>query len=114
MNVDLDRIVEAIRQACRREDGIIAAYLFGSAGAGRMRADSDVDVALLLDSDREEDFAILLFAANLERLCGRPVDVVVLNRAGELLKYQVRRHGRLIFEGSPEADAIRGHRPQTL
>ena len=98
MNGVLEGFTEKIREACRREEGIVAAYLFGSAGSGRMRADSDIDVALLLESDREEDFPVLLFAANLERVCERAVDLVVLNRAGELLKHQVRRHGRLIFE----------------
>lgn len=98
MNEDLDNITELIRESCRQEEGIVAAYLFGSAGSDRMRADSDIDVALLLESDREQDFPLLSFAANLERAGGRDVDVVVLNRATELLKFQVRRHGRLIFE----------------
>ena len=38
----------------------------------------------------------------VEKALGSPVDVVVLNRAGEILKYEVRRSGKLIFERSPD------------
>ena len=95
---NLDALVEKIRERCHREEAIIAAYLFGSAVTGRMQANSDVDVAVLVESEREIDFPFLAFAASLERACERPVDLVLLNRAGELLKFQVRRYGRLAFE----------------
>ena len=95
---DLDTLVERLRECCRAEEAIIAAYLFGSAATGRMREKSDIDVAVLVSREHEESFPFLEFAASLEGACNRPVDLVLLNRAGELLKYQVRRHGRLIFE----------------
>jgi uncharacterized protein len=91
-------VIEKIRECCRREEAIIAAYLFGSAVTGRMGAISDIDVAVLVATEHEDDFPSLAFAAALDRECGRPVDLVLLNRAGELLKYQVRRYGRLVFE----------------
>jgi len=40
---------------------------------------------------------------NSEKAMGCRVDVVVLNRAGEVIKYEVRRSGRLVFERSNEA-----------
>ena len=95
---NLDALVEKIRECCHRQEAIIAAYLFGSAVTGRMRATSDIDVAVLVESEREVEFSFLAFAASLERACERPVDLVLLNRAGELLKFQVRRYGRLAFE----------------
>ena len=59
-------------------------------------------MALLLNEDRSSEFSLLSFISNLERVCRRRrVDVVVLNRAGELLKYEVRRSGRVIFERDP-------------
>ena len=72
----------------------------------RLRADgaaSDIDVAVLVEPGREDDFPILAFTAALERTCGQQVDLVLLNRAGELLKYHVRRYGRLIFEETPRS-----------
>lgn len=94
----LATLIEKIRECCRREEAIVAAYLFGSAVAGRMRPSSDIDVAVLVATEHEGDFAWPAFAAALDRECGRSVDLLVLNRAGELLKYQVRRYGRLVFE----------------
>ena len=40
--------------------------------------------------------------SDLEKAIGCRVDLVVLNRVGELLKYEVCRAGILIFERSPE------------
>lgn len=98
---DPAELIEKIRQCCSREQAILAAYIFGSGAAGRMRATSDVDVAVWVAPEHEDDFPFLAFAADLDRECRRTVDLVLLNRAGELLKYQVRRHGRLIFERDP-------------
>lgn len=99
-SIDAETIA-AIRERCLRESGIVAAYLFGSAAAGRMKPGSDIDLALLVEPDQEGAFPLLELMAELERLCGKNVDVVLLNRAGELLKYEVRRTGRLIFERDP-------------
>ena len=86
---------------CSREPSIDAAYIFGSQAKGSLRPESDLDVALLLNEDRRSEFSLLSFISNLERAYGRRVDVVILNHAGEVLKYEVRRSGRVIFERDP-------------
>lgn len=68
---------------------VLFALLFGSAAAGRAHTESDVDIAVYLEDD-EPDVSVErprrfpqdepLLAA-LERLCGRAVDLIVLNRA---------------------------------
>jgi predicted nucleotidyltransferase len=95
-------ILEEIRDLCQRESAIVAAYLFGSAAAGRSKLSSDLDLAILLSQPAADAFALPSFISALERLCRCPVDVVVLNRAGEVLKHQVRKSGRLLFERDPE------------
>jgi len=35
---------------------------------------------------------------DLEKVYGSRVDVIILNHAGEMLKYEVRRSGRMVFE----------------
>lgn len=95
---DLNVEVEKIRECCQREESIIAAYLFGSSVTERRRASSDIDVAVLVETEFEDNFPFLAFAASLERELKHRIDLVLLNRAGELLKYQVRKHGRLIFQ----------------
>jgi predicted nucleotidyltransferase/uncharacterized protein YutE (UPF0331/DUF86 family) len=68
---------------------VLFAVLFGSAAAGRAHSESDVDIAVYFEDGRP-DVSVerpRTFSgeetlwAELERLCGRPVDLVVLNRA---------------------------------
>jgi len=99
---DLQKIVEKISAQCEKEPAMDAAYLFGSALLGKRKQTSDIDVAILLYGASLEEFSVLSFISSLEKVCGCRVDVVILNRAGEILKYEVRRSGRLIYERDPE------------
>jgi uncharacterized protein YutE (UPF0331/DUF86 family)/predicted nucleotidyltransferase len=83
-----DRIVAAIGGALERFPHLLFGFLFGSAAAGRLRSDSDLDVAVYQVSDgyleieaardleREADIQVAL-----ERATQRNVDLLVLNRA---------------------------------
>ena len=81
---------------------VIAAYLFGSEAKGTATAGSDVDVAVLLDPafDLESHFAYRLEQmVAFESVCRRSVDVVILNQAPLVLRNQVLKYGRLVYEG---------------
>ncbi len=41
---------------------------------------------------------MLEFSSDLEKISSRRIDLIILNRSGELLKHQVRRFGKVIFE----------------
>ena len=80
---------------------VSAAYLFGSQAKGTATEDSDVDVAILLDPafDLETHFAYRLEQmVALETVCQRPVDVIVLNHAPLVLRNQVLKYGRRVYE----------------
>lgn len=80
---------------------VIAAYLFGSQAKGKATADSDIDIAFLLspDFDLQEHFMYRIERmVELEQLCRRSVDVVILNQAAPILRNQVLRYGRLVYE----------------
>ncbi len=87
---------------CSEQPAVAAAYIFGSVAKGSSQHPKDVDVAVLLNNSDAHSFELLPFITALEESLGCRTDVVILNRAGELLKYEVRRHGRLIFERCPE------------
>ena len=89
---------DRISALCSQQSVIDAAYIFGSQARRSMAPESDLDVALLLNEDRELEFSLFSFMSALERACECRADVVVLNHAGEILKHEVRRTGRLIFE----------------
>ena len=96
-----EKLIEAnIVAICKNEPSIVAAFLFGSYARGKEKPSSDIDVALLLSEKKTVEFSTLQFAANMEKKLGNRVDVVILNSAGEVLKFQVRRDGKLIFERS--------------
>ncbi|MBC7359351.1 MAG: nucleotidyltransferase domain-containing protein [Desulfacinum sp.] len=99
----VDRIAEAVRPLAERTPNLTAVYVFGSTATGRATDKSDVDLAVLLDPDPGPDFDLLGFGVEVEKALGNAVDVVVLNRAGEHLKYLVRRDGILIYDRDPRA-----------
>jgi predicted nucleotidyltransferase len=80
--------------------GIAAAYLFGSMARGTAKSRSDVDVAVLYEGTPPPGLAGLgvPLAGDLERLLGREVDVVVLNRAPADLVHRVLRDGHLLLD----------------
>lgn len=95
-------IEKALRPVVETVPEITAVYVFGSRATGRAKDTSDVDLAVLLDPDPGVDFDLLGFIVNAEKALGKPVDVIVLNRASEHLKYLVRRDGILVYDRNPE------------
>jgi len=84
---------------------IVAAYLFGSVARGTSRRDSDVDIGVLFARTPPPTLDALPGAlqAELEALLGRPVQIVVLNRASADLVHRVLRDGKLIHESDRSA-----------
>ena len=86
--VPAEDMSQAVRQALEPFAGVRFAVVFGSAAAGRLHGESDVDVAVYGDSgglleievereiESETDIQI-----SLERATNRNVDLLVLNRA---------------------------------
>lgn len=88
---------------------IVAAYLFGSTAAGLAHRHSDLDVALLLAEELDADARLDLrmeIVETLEHRTGRPVDVVILNDAPPVLRFQALRHGRLLLVRDDDARCL--------
>lgn len=83
-----------------------AAWVFGSVARGDARAESDLDLAILLRGPESTDDARQLLALTppLERHSpsGR-VDVVVLGPQGAVFRHRVLREGILVYDADPEA-----------
>jgi uncharacterized protein len=96
-----DALVERLRAYFATHDtGVDVAYLFGSTARGTARADSDVDVAVLPDRPAETPLGALRLdlEGDLEGALGRPVQLVVLDRAPADLVHRVLRDGLLLYE----------------
>lgn len=67
---------------------VVAAWLFGSASKGRMRADSDIDVGVLFARQPTLDEWLDLHADLQDAFGLEDIDLVVLNRASPILRFE--------------------------
>jgi len=97
----MQREIAKIQGALGNRQDVIAAYLFGSMAHGKAHALSDVDVAVLFTHGLDQVTIFqrtLEIGTTLEQALCRPVDVVALNHAPTLLRFQVIKSGKLILE----------------
>ncbi len=97
-------IEQTITEYFSKQPEVIAVYLFGSYARNRSRLDSDVDLAILFASNIKPELFYNLemkYFQELSRKIPKNFDVVNLNRAGELLVYEVFRLGFLIYQRDP-------------
>jgi len=96
---DPDLLLARLRRALAEGPPLRLAILFGSAARGTLHAESDVDVGIIprdagLPWDEESDLQV-----RLTRACGRAVDLVRLDRASTLLRWEAARTAvRLLAE----------------
>jgi len=91
--------LDAVRRLLHRHVEVDAAYLLGSAVTGRLRPDSDIDIAIL--PRRDSAFSLmdrLTISAELGGMFGRTVDLGVLTHANLVYAKEAVAHGRLIFD----------------
>lgn len=89
--------------------GVVLAYLFGSQAEGTARAESDVDIAVLLPGTMPPShyFDVRLALTNtLMDFLGKNVDVAVLNEVRASLAFDVVKHGQLLYEDPLTLPAI--------
>jgi predicted nucleotidyltransferase len=84
---------------------IVCVYMYGSVARGEARGTSDIDVAVLYAQEPPPllDSLGLELGSTLERLLGKPVDLVILNRAPLDLIHRVLRDGVLVYESDPSS-----------
>lgn len=87
----------AITNFLKNYDAIEAAYIFGSATSGKMRADSDVDLALLAVADKKIDHLRLPIAADLAGAFPLIFDIGIINANNLIYAAQVLFTGTLLF-----------------
>lgn len=79
------------------ENGIADAYLFGSRVSGKTSGGSNVDIAILFDSNDMEDILV-----QLPKMLNLDVHPVVLNSASEALLSQILKKGRRLVVNHPK------------
>lgn len=89
-------IIEKCKNVLLKYDNIIFAYIFGSYVHGNMRKDSDIDIAIYLEENIDSD-TYFEIKNKLTDACSIETDLVILNDAIPLLKYEIHKNNILIF-----------------
>lgn len=100
-------IQDAVVAELALDERILSVYLLGSAVAGRLRADSDVDIALMANPGihlPELDRAQI--AAGLSYRLGRQVDVGVLSSRNLVYANEALHTGVRLFARDADAAAL--------
>ncbi len=103
---DRNHIVESLRAFFDGyRDGIVCVYLYGSVARDETHPGSDTDIAVLYATEPPPtlDGLGLDLGIALERHLGRPVEVLILNRAPVDLIHRVLRDGVLVDNRDPSA-----------
>jgi predicted nucleotidyltransferase len=94
-------LVESLRRVLEPLPVVRFAVLFGSSAGGRETPRSDVDVGVSFGPAAPGFEADVQVA--LSRACGRRVDLVRLDGAPPLLRFEIARDGRPLVERTPHA-----------
>ncbi|UZQ83720.1 type VII toxin-antitoxin system MntA family adenylyltransferase antitoxin [Thermoanaerobacter sp. RKWS2] len=73
-------------------------YVFGSYSKGTNAKNSDLDIAVLLGNGYDPMDKLALIGDLVSIFKRDDIDLVILNSANPVLKHQVIKHGKLIFE----------------
>jgi len=96
-NASGEKLVELCREALSRMPEIKLALVYGSAAAGRMRPNSDIDVAVLRENALSLDERMSLIDC-LSSACRREIDLLDLYGIdGEILR-QILCKGRILVK----------------
>ncbi len=80
----------------KTKSGVLLVFLFGSAVSGKMTEESDIDIGILFEHERDF-FEINELKSELNEILKRDIDIAVLNSASPVLKMQVLKKGLLAF-----------------
>jgi len=96
--------IARLRVALAAEPDLQLVVLFGSASVGRARGSSDLDVAILPTNGRDgqaRDFDDLSLQTRLTLAARREVDLVRIDEASTLLKWEIAKAGVALLEARP-------------
>lgn len=92
---------DKIKQWCQ-DRGIDLCILFGSQATGKVRPDSDTDIALFSQSNPTLHKELLRLYGELEDLFGHEVDLVIIKSDTDpVLRLEIFQYGKPLYESQP-------------
>jgi len=99
--IDVQKIADRIGEALQACPDLKLAFLYGSAVTGKMRTDSDVDIAVLFDHPLGAEQKMAL-GARFEEALLKTIDLVDLFSLNGTILKQILCEGRVVVKKSKE------------
>lgn len=88
--------IELIKKILIEKTAAYIIILFGSAAAGKLRKDSDIDLAFLSEKNFSE-YEVFIIAQELAEKLGRNVDLIDMSKASTVFKSVILGTGKIIY-----------------
>ncbi|MBF0449304.1 MAG: nucleotidyltransferase domain-containing protein [Candidatus Magnetomorum sp.] len=76
-------------------------YLFGSYAKGTATANSDIDIAIFIDTKTYKIMNDLEFAVFLEQKCKKETEILVMQKVSPIVQHEVLKTGIRLYESDP-------------
>ena len=86
--------------------GIKLLYVFGSYAKGSNNKNSDIDIAVLVNDNYKPMYKLNMIGDLTSIFKRDDIDLVILNGASPVLRHQVIKYGKIIYEESLEEKVI--------
>ena len=86
--------------------GIKLLYVFGSYAKGSNNKNSDIDIAVLVNDNYKPMYKLYMIGDLTSIFKRDDIDLVILNGASPVLRHQVIKYGKIIYEESLEEKVI--------
>lgn len=99
----IDEFKKILKEYFQNHTEIGVAYIFGSVAQGKTSALSDIDIAIITDSQQVKEktyrygYKAEILSDLIKLLKSNNVDLVILNEANTLIKHRVLYFGKLIY-----------------
>lgn len=98
---EVKSVIEVNIQKLVNEFNISLIYVFGSYAKGTNKENSDLDIGILIDGSTPPMTRLSILNEIVGILDREDIDLIILNEADEVLKFQVIKYGKLIYEKDP-------------
>lgn len=100
---DMRAEIERILRYFSERPEVTALYVFGSFDTSFERADSDIDIAILVSKESKKELEVLKseYYNASPGFSMRTADIVVLNAAPTYLKHRILKTGRILIDKNP-------------
>lgn len=95
---EVKSIIEINIEKLVKEFNISLIYVFGSYAKGTNTEDSDLDIGILISGNTSPMTRLNVLNEMVRILDREDIDLIILNEADEVLKFQVIKYGKLIYE----------------